>query len=159
MKRSCLGLCPLCAAPFAWAARSSAGGGQKSESKVKPTATASKAGDDGKQTVTITLEIDKGWHIYANPVGAEGFEDNKIDVAIKAKEKVVASVKYPEGKVKNDVIGKKKVQLRIYENKVIIQATVTPHFPGRHEPAGDQHRCQRLRRQQLPGQGGQVKLH
>src|ERR1017187_6268699 len=56
--------------------------GQKSESKVKASATATKAGDDGKQTVTITLEIVKGWHIYANPVGAEDFEGNKTSVTI-----------------------------------------------------------------------------
>jgi hypothetical protein len=98
--------------------------GGNSESKVKATATATKAGDDGKQTVTITLEMVKGWHIYANPVGAVEFEANKTVVAISAKEKVVASVKYPEGKVKIEKLDK-EVKMRIYEDKVTIQAFVT----------------------------------
>jgi DsbC/DsbD-like thiol-disulfide interchange protein len=99
--------------------------GQKSESKVNASATATKAGDDGKQTVTITLEIAKGWHIYANPVGTEDLEGNKTVVTIGAKEKVVVSVKYPEGKVKLEKLGKEEVKLRIYEDKVTIQAAVT----------------------------------
>lgn len=99
--------------------------GQKSDSKVKATAKATKAGDDGKQTVTITIDIEKGWYIYANPVGAEDFEGNKTRVSINAKEKVVASVKYPEGKVKTEKLGKEEVKLRIYEDKVTIQALVT----------------------------------
>jgi hypothetical protein len=94
-------------------------GEKKSESKVKASATATKAGDDGKQTVTITLEIVKGWHIYANPVGDEDFEVNKTGVAISAKEKVEVSVKYPAGKVKIEKLGK-EVKLRIYEDKVTI---------------------------------------
>ena len=41
----------------------------KSDSVVKATAAAAKPDADGKQTVTLTLAIDKGWHLYANPVG------------------------------------------------------------------------------------------
>jgi len=99
--------------------------GEKSDSKVKATAKASKIGADGKQTVTITLEIAKGWHIYANPVGAEDFDGNKTSVSISAKEKVAASAKYPEGKLKIEKLGKDEFKLRIYEDKVTIQAMVT----------------------------------
>ena len=42
-----------------------------SDSVVKATAVADKPGPDGKQTVTLTLAIDKGWHLYANPVGTD----------------------------------------------------------------------------------------
>ena len=100
-------------------------GEKKSESKVKASATATKAGDDGKQTLTITLEIVKGWHIYANPVGDEDFKDNKTLVSVSAREKVVASVKYPEGKIRIEDLGKEKVKIRVYEDKVTIEAIVT----------------------------------
>src|SRR5215468_9253111 len=75
--------------------------GEKSDSKVKATAKAS-AIKDGKQTVTITIDIEKDWYIYANPVKAEDFEDNKTRVMIKAKEKIDADILYPTGKVKQD---------------------------------------------------------
>jgi DsbC/DsbD-like thiol-disulfide interchange protein len=125
MKRFCFSLFAVTALAFAWAAHADAGGAGKSESKVKASATATKAGDDGKQTVTITLEIVKGWHIYANPVRDEGFEVNKTLVSVSAKEKVVASVKYPEGKIRIEDLGKEKVKIRIYDDKVTIQALVT----------------------------------
>src|SRR5882672_57789 len=93
----------LAAATFVWNA--DAGGSKKSDSKVKASATATKI-TDGKQTVTITMEIEKGWYLYANPVGSEDFEGNKTNVSIKAKEKVAAKVKYPEGTPKVEKIGK-----------------------------------------------------
>jgi DsbC/DsbD-like thiol-disulfide interchange protein len=113
----------LTAVMLAWHSEAHAGG--KSDSKVKATAKATKAGADGKQTVTITLEIEKGWYIYGNPVGAEDFDGNKTVVAVSAKEKVLASVKYPEAKVKIEKIGKEELKINIYEDKVIITAQVT----------------------------------
>lgn len=100
--------------------------GQKnSESKVKATAEATKAGADGKQTVTLTLEIVKGWHIYANPVGEKQFEPAKTSVTISAKDKVQASVKYPAGKIKIEKLPDEELKMHIYEGKVTIQAQVT----------------------------------
>lgn len=100
--------------------------GEKSDSKVKASAKASKAGDDGKQTITITLETVKGWHIYANPVGWERMEENRTVVTCKAKEKLIVSVKYPEGVVKTTTDEKKQeVKYRAYEGQVTIQAMVT----------------------------------
>ncbi len=99
--------------------------GEKSDTKVKATATTTKAGNDGKQTVTITLEVDKGWYIYANPVGKEDSEPNKTNVAFTAKEKVVADVKYPTGKVRFEMLAGEKVKFNVYEGKVTIQAVVT----------------------------------
>ncbi len=94
--------------------------GEKSDSKIKATAKASKIGADGKQTVTITIDIDKDWYIYANPVKSEDFEDNRTRVTIKAKEKVDASVAYPAGKAKE--FG--KIKYNIYEKSVVIEAMV-----------------------------------
>src|SRR5262249_53577111 len=66
---------------------------QKSDSKVKATATADKVSADGKQKVTITLEIEKNWYIYANPLNGtkyaeEAFGDNKTVVTLKSKGKI-----------------------------------------------------------------------
>src|SRR5262249_19223791 len=101
-----------------------AGGGKKSDAVVKVTATASpeKAGSDGKQTVTLLLTIDKGWHIYANPVGVEDLVPVQTKVVVDAKPKPEeVNVQYPEGKLVDDpAVGKYKV----YENTVTIKATV-----------------------------------
>lgn len=100
----------------------SASAGDKSDSKIKAMATASKLGADGKQTVTITLEIEKGWYIYANPMNSntDVLEGNETRVAVKTKDKVKASVKYPAGKQKKDG----KYQYDIYEDRIVIQAEV-----------------------------------
>ena len=94
--------------------------GEKSDSKVKAMAKASKVGADGKQTVTITIDIEKDWYIYANPVKSEDFEDNRTRVTIKAKEKADADVLYPAGKTKE--YG--KLKFNIYEKSVVIEALV-----------------------------------
>jgi hypothetical protein len=94
---------------------------KKSSDVVKITATAGKIEDD-KQTVTVTIEMTKPWHIYANPV------DN-VDIASAATlvditgEKKPASVKvhYPAGKVEKDsTLG----DYKIYEGKVEIKVDV-----------------------------------
>ncbi len=106
----------------------SAPAGEKSDAKIKASASASKLGADGKQTVTITLEIEKGWYIYANPMNANTdiLDGNETVVAFKIKDKVKASVKYPAGKQKKDG----KYEYDIYEGKIVIQAEV-------QRPAGD----------------------
>ncbi len=94
----------------------------KSDSVVKVKATADKPGDDGKQVVTVTLTVDKSWHIYANPVGLDDLADvqTKVTITGKAKPEKV-DVTYPEGKVKKDaVVG----NYNIYEGEVKIKATV-----------------------------------
>jgi Flp pilus assembly protein CpaB len=97
--------------------------GGKSDTKVKATATATTPDKDGKQIVTVTLDIEKGWYIYANPVGLKGQEDNQTVVAFAAKEKVTAAVKYPEGVVKTTTDEKKQeVRYRAYVGQVVLQA-------------------------------------
>jgi hypothetical protein len=93
-----------------------------SASVVKVTATADKPDADGKQSVTITLMIDKDWHTYANPVGNEDLESTQTVVTIGAKVKPTeVKIDYPKGKlIKDSVVG----NYSIYEDKVTIKATV-----------------------------------
>ncbi len=55
---------------------SSAHAEKTSADVVKATATADKPDADGKQTVTITLNIEKPWHLYANPVEVKELLDS-----------------------------------------------------------------------------------
>lgn len=96
------------------------GQAKKSDEVVKATAKAEKPGADGKQVVSITLEIDKEFHIYANPIGNEDLVSNQTTVTLTGKGKL-DKVEYPAGKVKPDkVVG----DYKIYKDKVTIKATV-----------------------------------
>jgi DsbC/DsbD-like thiol-disulfide interchange protein len=96
---------------------------KRSDSKVKATATATKPDADGKQTITVTLDIEKGWHLYANPVGFEDFEPNATVVTVTGKAKPQAvKVEYPPGDLhKDDIL---KATYRTYEGRVTIRAHV-----------------------------------
>ena len=98
------------------------GGAKKSDSLVKTTAEATKPDADGKQVVTVTMIVEPGWHIYANPVGQEDLESVQTKITVSAKGKLDdVKVEYPEGKVIQDkVLGKYKV----YEDKVEIKAAI-----------------------------------
>src|SRR4051794_3756395 len=63
----------------------SATAGGKKKSYTKVTAKASKPDAEGRQTVTITMDIESPWYAYANPVGLEDFEGNSTKVKIAAK--------------------------------------------------------------------------
>jgi uncharacterized protein YyaL (SSP411 family) len=110
-----------------------ASGPKKSDSVVKVTAnvTPEKPGADGKQVVTVTLIVDKGWHIYANPPGLEDLIPVQTTVSVRAKNKLdEVKIEYPEGTVMPDsVLGK----YRIYENKVSLKAMIR-RAPGANEP-------------------------
>src|SRR5689334_18463772 len=87
-------------------------GGEKSDKHVKAKATASKIDAKGNQTVSITLDIAKGWHLYANPVNAtqEFLEPAKTKATFAVKGKAVkAEIKYPAGKTHVD--GKDKYDI------------------------------------------------
>ena len=97
------------------------GGGKKSDAEVKVNIEAGKA-DAGKQVITIHLEVNKGWHIYSNPVGNEDLAGAQTVVMVKGKIKP-ASVKidYPKAHVIDDkILGK----YGTYEGKIAIKATV-----------------------------------
>jgi DsbC/DsbD-like thiol-disulfide interchange protein len=99
-----------------------AGAKGTSADKVKVMAKASAPDAAGKQTVTLTLDIDKGWHIYANPVGNEDLDGAKTIITITGKTKPQAvKVEYPPGMPRQDkIVGPHKV----YEDRVTIQALV-----------------------------------
>jgi hypothetical protein len=113
---------------FVWHAE--AGEAKKdSTTKVKATARATRPDANGKQTVTITLDIEKDWHIFGNPVGSGPYENCRTIVAIDSEynragfllqKKLTANVKYPPGKL--HVEGKD--QLSIYEGRAVIQVEV-----------------------------------
>ena len=104
------------------AALAAAQGAKKSDAVVKVSAAADKPDADGKQVVTVTLDIESGWHTYANPVGLEDLAEVQTTVTIAGKGKPqLVKVEYPEGKpVKDKVVG----DYRVYEGKVQIKATV-----------------------------------
>jgi DsbC/DsbD-like thiol-disulfide interchange protein len=105
------------------------GSGDKS-SHVKVSVTAEKPDADGKQVISVTLEMEPGWHIYANPTEHEFFEKEatKVKASIDGKP-VDVKVDYPKGKVIEDkVIG----NFRVYSKAVTLKGTV-------QRPKGDNH--------------------
>lgn len=97
--------------------------GEKRKSEVKVTATAGKAGADGKQRIVVVLEINPGWIVYANPIGDEEFKGLEAVVKVSASQKLESvQVTYPPGQaVKDDIL---KITYNVYEGKVEIPVTV-----------------------------------
>jgi uncharacterized protein len=93
-----------------------------SASKVKATAEAGKPDKDGNVTLTLTLDVEKGWHVYANPVDNDMFEAAATTVKVAAKGKdLKAKVEYPKGTAHED---KAVGEYKVYEGKLTIKATV-----------------------------------
>jgi uncharacterized protein YyaL (SSP411 family) len=110
------------AAPAEQLLAQAGGGAKRSDSVVKAKVEAEKPGPDGKQVVKVTLTMDAGWHVYANPVGNPDQESSQTTVTVtgKARPKGV-NVEYPKGKVVKDaLIG----DYSIYEGEVVIKAVV-----------------------------------
>ena len=97
-------------------------GGKKSDSEVKIAAAASQPDSSGRQTLTVTLIHNKGWHTYANPVGNEDFASNKTVITLLVHGKPVsAKIDYPIGRtIKDKAIGDYKV----YQDKIAIHASL-----------------------------------
>jgi thiol:disulfide interchange protein len=95
---------------------------KKSGDVVKVSATADKPDDKGVQKITITITIDKPYHLYANPVGQEDLASAQTVVTVTGKNKPdEVKIDYPKGKVETDkVVG----DYNIYEEKVTITANV-----------------------------------
>ena len=92
-----------------------------SDQVVKATAVAGKPGPDGKQVVTLTLAIDKPWHLYANPVGLDDLVPVQTVVSVKAKGALDnVKIDYPAGKKHKDSVG----DYRIYEDSATITVSV-----------------------------------
>ena len=95
--------------------------GKKDESQVKFTASASKPDKDGRQKVTITMDINSGFYAYANPVNNEDLEPAQTVVKIAGAQKLDdVKVDYPQGKKK--MTG--ELSYNIYEGKFDITASV-----------------------------------
>jgi DsbC/DsbD-like thiol-disulfide interchange protein len=94
----------------------------KSDSVVKIETNVGKLDADGKQVVTLTFNIDKGWHLYANPVPKD-FPGVPVEVTVIGKTKPASvKVEYPTGKeVKDATIGDYKVYEEKAEVKILVQ--------------------------------------
>jgi uncharacterized protein len=106
-----LGVSPI------WAAAKS------SADMVKVEASANKIDADGKQEVTLTLNVEEGWHLYANPVGNADLTSAQTTVTITGKVKPKdVKIEYPKGKIIEDkTIG----NYSTYDGKVVIKAKVS----------------------------------
>ena len=95
-------------------------GGKKSDGVVKAKAKLENVG--GKSIVVISLDIQKGWHLYANPVGNDDLASSQTTVTVPAKSTAkLVKIDYPLGKVINDkVLG----AYGVYEGNVEIRANV-----------------------------------
>ena len=94
---------------------------RKSDGVVKVDAKAEQPDADGKQTVTITLDIEKSWHLYANPVENEDLANAQTVVKVASKGKLEnVKVEYPAGKLQQS--GGEKY--KIYEGTIAIKAQV-----------------------------------
>jgi len=94
---------------------------KKSEEVVKVNVSGSKADANGTQTITIELEVDNGYHIYANPIANDKLTASETRVTIQGKGSLDVKIDFPEGKlVKDKDIG----DYRTYEGKVQVKATV-----------------------------------
>ena len=90
-------------------------------SRVKVTAAVGKSPDKGKKVILLTLEIEKGWWLFANPVGNSIWPSARTSVKAKATGLKEVRVDYPKGKKATDeVIG----DYYIYAGKVVIPITL-----------------------------------
>lgn len=93
-----------------------------SSAKVRVFASAGRINEAGKQTITITLMIDKGWHIYANPTRNEQYEGNRTEVKLRAVARSPKyDVEYPAGTF---YTGKYNLKCMVYQGSVNIIAVV-----------------------------------
>jgi DsbC/DsbD-like thiol-disulfide interchange protein len=96
---------------------------KKSDSKVKAVVKAGKPDADGNQTIDVILNIEAGWHLYANPVGNETFAEAKTIVTVSGKAKPRAvKITYPKGKLYRDEVLKEA--FFVYEGQVTIPVQV-----------------------------------
>lgn len=94
--------------------------GNKSDSVVKVEVNPGKIEND-IQTVTLTLSIEKGFHIYANHIGQENMAlPTEVTISGKTTPRTV-KISYPPGKLQVDeFLG----DHYIYERKAVIEANV-----------------------------------
>jgi uncharacterized protein len=93
----------------------------KSEEVVKVTAQAGKPNADGTVPITITLDIEADWHVYANPVKNDTFELSQTRVTVDKAKADEIKVEYPKGKV---IADPQLGNFNVYQGTVTITATV-----------------------------------
>jgi uncharacterized protein len=77
---------------------------------------------DGKQAFTITLAVEKPWHVYASPAGNDTLKASETTVeALVGGKKVEAAVTFPKGAVAKDAVAG---DYRIYEGMVTLTGKV-----------------------------------
>jgi hypothetical protein len=74
----------------------------------------------GKDVIVLRFEVQKGWHIYANPVGDESSVGSETSIKVSTNDAAKIHVDYPPGEDR-EVAGSK---WKIYEGIVEIRATV-----------------------------------
>jgi thiol:disulfide interchange protein len=89
------------------------------DSVVKVTAKAEKPAADGSQKVTVTVKIDKDYHIYANAVGNPDLEPAKTVLTIADGD--ATNIEYPKGKT---IVDKVVGDYVIYEKEITITAKI-----------------------------------
>jgi hypothetical protein len=95
---------------------------ESSASKVKVNVAAEKPAVDGTQVITITLDIEKDWHLLANPVGNEILEAAGTKVRFEGEVKLGdVKIDYPKGRLIED---RDVGNYQVYEGQVQIKATV-----------------------------------
>ena len=107
------------AVTFAVAALLQAQAGAKSGSVVKVTAKVEHS-SPGKDVVVVHFDVQKPWHIYANPVGNDEYADSQTSIKVLAKTAPKVRVDYPAGK-DYVLLGEK---LKIYDGSFEIRATI-----------------------------------
>lgn len=108
---------------FAFASAFSQEAGKKdkkrSDSVVKVKAKLDDKAPAGKAVVVLQLEIEPGWHLYANPPEHEDLGDSQLVVKVAGSD--AAKIEYPKGKLVNDkFLGKFKK----YDEKIEVRAIV-----------------------------------
>jgi uncharacterized protein YyaL (SSP411 family) len=80
--------------------------------------------------VTINLDVQDGWHIYANPSGSETTPPTRIEIKPGAPAKI-AAVEYPRGNAKS-LAANGGARMMVYEGKVAIpvRLKIDPKTPG-----------------------------
>jgi DsbC/DsbD-like thiol-disulfide interchange protein len=92
-----------------------------SAAKVTVQANATKTDAAGNQQITMKLTIEKGWHIYANPLDNADLKGNETKVTVTGQAKPLdVKTAYPAGKLVT-VHGQ---TARIYEGEVTLTTTV-----------------------------------
>jgi uncharacterized protein len=96
--------------------------GKKTESIVKVKAKADKPATDGTQTVTVTLTIEKGWHVYANPPGNDDLKSSQTIITVNGADKpTTTKTTYPKSKkIKDALVG----DYEIYEGTAEVKVTI-----------------------------------